>query len=107
VSALHGKILGILLATSPENSNTKIAGEVVKHALNLGVKVKIFLMDDGIYNLNDKDFQKLIDTGAEVSLCSTNAEKRGIKKADGVNFGSQYDHAEILRDCDKYLGFFK
>lgn len=101
------KTLGILLATGPENFDKNIVIGITDSALKMGIMVKIFLMDDGIYNLHDEKFMKLLEHGADISLCSLNAGKRKIKSAKNVKFGSQFDHAEIVKHCDRYLAFFR
>ncbi len=107
VSGLKNKTLGILLATSPENFNKQIVIGITEAAIKLGVKVKIFLMDDGIYNLHDNNFMRLIELGAEISYCEQNARERKIERVEHVRSGSQYDHAELVKNCDRYLGFFR
>lgn len=107
MSVPERKILGILLATSPQNFDKNIVIGITEASIKMGIKVKIFLMDDGIYNLYDEKFMKLIDYGAEVSLCSLNAKERKIQEIKNVRFGSQFDHAEIVKHCDRYLGFFR
>lgn len=106
-SGLENKTLGIMLATSPENFNKNIVIGITESALKMGIKVKIFLMDDGIYNIYDEKFIKLVEKGADVSLCSLNARERKIKEIKNIKFGSQFDNAEIVKHCDRYLGFFR
>ncbi len=107
VSVHENKTLGILLATGPEKFDKNIVIEITEVALEMGIKVKIFLMDDGIYNLYDEKFTELIEKGADISLCSLNADERKVKDVRNVRFGSQFDHAEIVKNCDRYLGFFR
>lgn len=107
MSVPETKTLGILLATSPESFDKNIVIGISESALKMGIKVKIFLMDDGIYNLYDEKFLKLVDQGAEVSLCSLNARERKIQEIKNVSYGSQFDHSEIVKHCDRYLGFFR
>ncbi|MDL5502723.1 MAG: DsrE family protein, partial [Candidatus Methanoperedens sp.] len=85
--------LGILLTTSPENENTNTVIEISKAAREQGHNVSIFLMYDGVYNVNKKEFAELVDKGIEIAICAFNAEQRKIAKVDGILFGSQYDHA--------------
>ncbi len=107
VSVPENRTLGILLATGPENFDKNIVTGIAEAALEMGIKVKIFLMDDGIYNLYDEKFIKLIENGADISLCSKNAGERRVKDIRNVRFGSQFDHAEMVKNCHRYLGFFR
>lgn len=97
--------LGILLTTSPENENTNTVIEISKAAREDGVEVSIFLMYDGIYNVNKKDFAELVNNGVEIAICALNAEQRKIGRVDGILFGSQYDHACIAGEADRFISF--
>ena len=97
--------LGILLTTTPENENTNTVISISRAARNLGHEVSIFLMYDGVYNVNKKEFAGLIDIGVNIAVCALNAEQRKVAKVDGILFGSQYDHACITSDVDRFLSF--
>ncbi|MCZ7402630.1 MAG: DsrE family protein [Candidatus Methanoperedens sp.] len=97
--------LGILLTTSPENENTNTVIEIIKAAREEGHEVSIFLMYDGVYNINKKEFADLAGKGVDIAICAFNAEQRKIGKVDGILFGSQYDHACIASDVDRFISF--
>ena len=97
--------LGILLTTSPENENTNTVIEISKAAKDCGHDVSIFLMYDGVYNVNKKEFAELLDKGVEIAICAFNAEQRHVAKVDGILFGSQYDHACIAGSVDRFISF--
>ncbi|MFA4936573.1 MAG: DsrE family protein [Candidatus Methanoperedens sp.] len=97
--------LGILLTTSPENENTNTVIEISKAAREQGHDVSIFLMYDGVYNVNNKEFAELVNKGVEITICAFNAEQRRVAKVDGILFGSQYDHACIANSADRFVSF--
>jgi sulfur relay (sulfurtransferase) complex TusBCD TusD component (DsrE family) len=97
--------LGILLTTGPENENTNTVIEISKAAREDGLEVSIFLMYDGVYNVNKKEFAALADKSVDIAICAFNAEQRKIGKVDGILFGSQYDHACIANDVDRFISF--
>ncbi len=97
--------LGILLTTSPENENTNTVIEISKAARDEGHEVSIFLMYDGVYNVNKREFATLVDRGVDIAICAFNAEQRKVAKVDGILFGSQYDHACIAGDVDRFISF--
>jgi sulfur relay (sulfurtransferase) complex TusBCD TusD component (DsrE family) len=97
--------LGILLTTSPENENTNTVIAISKAAREEGHEVSIFLMYDGVYNVNKKEFAELVDKGVDIAICAFNAEQRNVGKMDGILFGSQYDHACIASDVDRFISF--
>jgi hypothetical protein len=61
---------------------------------------ELFLMDDGVLAARDPRLLALYDDGAEVVLCATDAEAHGLQpSARGPRFGSQWDHACMIRDA--------
>ncbi len=97
--------LGILLTTSPENENTNTVIAISKAARNAGHEVSVFLMHDGVYNAYKKEFAELIDKGVSIAVCALNVEQRRMGKVDGILFGSQYDHACIASNVDRFISF--
>ncbi len=97
--------LGILLTSSPENENTNTVISISSAALEQGHEVSIFLMYDGVYNVHKKEFAQLADKGVSIALCAMNAEQRKVGKVEGILFGSQYDHACIAGEVDRFISF--
>jgi len=64
-----------------------------------GHEVSIFLMYDGVYNVNKRNLRNWW-IKAWHAICALNAEQRKVAKVDGILFGSQYDHACIASDVD-------
>jgi sulfur relay (sulfurtransferase) complex TusBCD TusD component (DsrE family) len=97
--------LGILLTTSPEHANTSSVIRLAKAAIENGIEVRIFLMCDGVFNVNDISFLKLLDDGADICLCQQNLNERFQDEADGIHMGSQYDLACNVKDVDRLVAF--
>lgn len=97
--------LGILLTSNPDNENTNTVIEISRAAREQGHEVSIFLMYDGVYNVHKKEFADLADKGVSITLCAMNAQQRKVGKAEGILFGSQYDHACIAGDVDRFISF--
>jgi sulfur relay (sulfurtransferase) complex TusBCD TusD component (DsrE family) len=60
-------------------------------------------MCDGVYHILRERFLSLIEKGAEVALCSENAQSRGVEKRAGILFGSQYDLSAMVARSDAFL----
>ncbi len=95
--------LGILLTTSPENENTNTVISLSRAAREQGHEVSIFLMYDGVYNVHKKEFAELTAKGVNIAVCALNAEQRNVEKVDGILFGSQYDHACMAGNVDRFI----
>jgi sulfur relay (sulfurtransferase) complex TusBCD TusD component (DsrE family) len=98
-----GSKIGILVTSSPESENSRTLIQISEAAINMGQKVRIFLMCDGVYHILYDNFLSLVDKGADVTLCAQNAMERGLEKKPGILFGSQYDLANIMAESDSFL----
>lgn len=87
--------LGLVLATDRE-ADARLAVRLVRAALARGVEARVFLMHRGLAHAGA--LGALADDGAEVSACETQLAGRALPP--GVQGGSQYDHAQLVRDCD-------
>lgn len=97
--------LGILLTTTPENENTHTVVKLSEAALAMGKEVHIFLMCDGVHNVEDHRFLSVMEKGAHLTLCAHNADQRRVARREGIDWGSQYDLAGIIEQCDRIIGF--
>jgi sulfur relay (sulfurtransferase) complex TusBCD TusD component (DsrE family) len=97
--------LGILLTTTPENENTNTVIAISRAARKQGHEVSIFLMYDGVYNVHKKEFSELVNDGVSIAVCALNVEQRKVNRIDGILFGSQYDHACIASEVDRFISF--
>jgi hypothetical protein len=63
-------------------------------------EAQLFLMDEGVRAAGDARLAAAIDDGLDATLCAMDAEARGIAPtAGGPRFGSQWDHATMVRDA--------
>jgi DsrE/DsrF-like family len=101
-----GEKLGFFLSTSPEHENTHTVMKLAEVAIERGHEVHIFIMDDGVHNAFVPGFAALVDKGARIVLCSHNLAERQRPKIEGtIVCGSQYDHAQLVSNVDRYLAF--
>jgi hypothetical protein len=90
--------LGILLA------DASLLGVAVELALAHPEDASLFLMDDGVRAATDERLLRLSDLGCDLCLCAMDAEARGVAPIDGgPRFGSQYDHAVMIRDAARIV----
>lgn len=98
------KQLGILVTKHKDLGH--IAG-IVQAARKAGHPVRIFLNDEGVRFSRAPGFLELLDLGGvEVAVCDHFREKLGIEqKTEGITYGSQYDNAVMLHECERMLVF--
>jgi len=67
-------------------------------------EAQLFLMDDGVRAAADSRLLAAIDDGLDAALCAMDAEARGVAAvAGGPRFGSQWDHATMVRDAARVV----
>lgn len=95
--------LGILLTSGIESEDARTVRKIGEAALRLGHEVDLFLMDDGVFNLDR--LRPLTEHGARITVCAHNAHERGVQKVEGVLFGGQNDWAEIVNRSERVIVF--
>ncbi len=95
--------LGIMLTSGFESEDVRTVRKLAEAAVAAGHKVRLFLMDDGIFNI--KTLQDLTGRGVEIAVCTHNVMQRGMPRMDGVLYGGQNDWAEIVNESDKVVVF--
>jgi hypothetical protein len=65
---------------------------------------QLFLMDEGVRAAGDPGLRAAIDDGLEAALCAMDAEARAVAAAaGGPRFGSQFDHAVMVREATRVV----
>ncbi|MCU1279719.1 MAG: hypothetical protein JWM53_3265 [bacterium] len=95
-----GLELGILVA------DPAMLGRALDLARNAD-EAQLFLMDEGVRAASDPRLRAAIDDGLDASLCAMDAEARGLAPdpslGGGPRFGSQWDHATMVRDAARVV----
>jgi len=80
---------------------------MLERALDLLANVdeaQLFLMDEGVRAAAAPRLIAAIDDGLEATLCATDAEARRVQSVPGgPRFGSQWDHAVMVRDAARVV----
>lgn len=112
--------IGFLLRTGPYTSqNVDTCYHLAKRFLAKGHGVRMFLYEDGVFNLA-KEIQspqernlagmmaELVRKGAKIRGCGTCAKFRGLKMADvieGTKLAGIVVFSNYLKECDRFLSF--
>ncbi|HSI85634.1 MAG: DsrE family protein [Candidatus Methylacidiphilales bacterium] len=104
-AALSGKKLGVLLATSPQNSNFEPVVALLNTALDEGVVVYLYCIDDGVRCAATPEFQKLKERGTKLFACAYGAHRRHIPVDDTAAFSGLTIVSDLIANTDKFLAF--
>lgn len=97
------KKLGILLSTSPTHPNLKTAIGLAETALSEQTDVYLYLVDDGVYALNDDQLTGLGQQGVKLFACAYGAQRRGIPINDKANFCGLVVFSDLVKGCDRFI----
>lgn len=99
------KKLAFLVMTGPESQDIYNVIGLAGAALEKGIGVEIFMMHRGVLNAAVPALETLVDKGAIITVCAHNAGELKAHRNEKFNYGSQFDHANIVNDATRYLAF--
>ena len=95
------KKLGILVNT---DKNLQHLLGLCEAAEKEGVEVSLFVMDDGTHLLQRDAIQRLAGRGVSIAICDHSYREKGYTETlENIKHGSQFDHAVIAHECDRYI----
>ena len=99
------KKLGILLSTPPQHPNKKTAVGLSKAALSGGHEVYLYLVDDGVRNLDEPEIQELSKGGVHLFVCAYGAQRRNIPASEKAAFCGLVVLSDLVKGCDQFVTF--
>lgn len=105
---MENKKLGILLSTPPSNPNAEIVTRLGEEALASKVDLYLYLIDEGVLNLQNERLLKLASSGARFFVCAYGCQKHNISTegyGKEVNFCGLVILSNIINGCDRFLAF--
>jgi len=104
---LNKRKLGLLLSTKPEHANLPTAVRLSKAALERGVDLYLYLIDDGVLAMDRPEVQELAARGAKLFVCAYGCQKRRIPLSDPdrFNYCGLVVLTDLINGCDRFLAF--
>ena len=106
--ALANKKLGLLLSTSPEHPNAETVYHLSKTALGNKVDTYLYLIDEGVKNLEDSRFTDLAKEGLKLFVCAYGCQQHHVSTegyGKEVTFCGLVILSNIIDGCDRFLAF--
>ena len=94
--------IGIVLATRIDLVHVVALARAARHAIH---EVRMFAMDAGCNALAEHAelAQQLLDDDVEITACSNSSVD--LELTDGIERGSQDDHAAVITTSDRVVAF--
>lgn len=100
--------LGLLLSTPPSHPSVDTVVEVSRAALRRGVEVYLYFIDEGVKNLADPRYIRLIDEGMRLSVCAYGCQQHGVSTTQidsRISLSGLVVLSGIIDRCDRFLAF--
>lgn len=104
-ASLTGKKLGVLLSTPPQHANFVPAVAVLRAALDKGVAVYLYCIDEGVHCVATPEIQELKGRGVHLFGCAYGAHKHGVTVDDSAAFSGLTIVSDIIGNTDRFVSF--
>ena len=103
--SLRGKKLGLLVSASPGAPNFHHGLSLAGAALDAGITVYLYCIDDAVSGIEDARLQSLKARGLNLYACAYGAQRRNLPVNDSAVFAGLTVVSDILVGTDRFLSF--
>ncbi|MBM4119846.1 MAG: DsrE family protein [Nitrospira sp.] len=105
---MEKKRLGVLLSTPPSGPDVDTVAGLCREAIKSNIDVYLYLIDEGVRNLNDERLIGLSGSGAKFFVCAYGCQQHGVATdalAPGVTLCGLVVLSNIINGCDRFVSF--
>ncbi len=102
---LRGKKLGMLISCRPEEPGFRHGLRVAAAAMQRGVHVYLYCIDEAVNGVADPELQKLKATGLNLYACAYGAHKRNIALTEHATFAGLTVVNDIMAGTERFVSF--
>ena len=103
--SLRGKNLGLLLSTRPEHPSFHHGLRLAEAALENGLSVYLYCIDEAVHGVNEPRLQALKARGLKLFACAYGANRRNISMTEAAAFAGLTVVSDIIASTDRFLSF--
>jgi hypothetical protein len=100
---LRGRKLGILLSTSPAHPNLDTCLGLGRAALERGADLYLYLVDDGVANIDDDRILDLGRHGAKLFVCAYGCQRRRLPITDKATYCGLVVLTDLINGCERFV----
>lgn len=100
---LAGKKLGLMVSTNPAHPNLDTALGLSSAALDRGVAVYLYLIDDAVSAVEDPRVQALAGRGARLFVCAYGCQKRRLPLSERATNCGLVVLTDIIAGSDRFV----
>jgi sulfur relay (sulfurtransferase) complex TusBCD TusD component (DsrE family) len=102
---LHGKSLGLLLSVGPNHPSFRHATRLATAALQRGLKVYFYCLDDAVLGLTEDNLRRLKEQGLCLFACAYAAQRRNLPLDNSAAFSGLAVLSDLLANTDRFVSF--
>lgn len=103
--SLRGKKLGLLLSTRPDQPGFQHALGLAETALNAGVDVYLYCIDDAVHGVGQPQLQSLAARGLKLYACAYAAHRRHLPVNEKAIFAGLGVVSDLMTATDRFVSF--
>ena len=103
--SLRGKKLGILISARPEHRNFEHGVKLAEMALDEGVDVYLYCIDEAVPGVNTSALQALKNRGLKLYACAYGAHRRNFPLSDKAAFAGLTVVNDLIVSTDRFVSF--
>lgn len=102
---LEGKKLGLLVSAPPESRNFLHALHLAEAALQRGVTVYLYLIDEAVTGLPHQMVTEAMEHGVKLFACAYSLQRRNLSLETTATLAGLTLLADIIHSSDRFLAF--
>ncbi len=99
------KKLGLLISTRPDSDSFRHAAGLARAALDRGLSVSVYCIDEAVRGVGDPRIQPLVDRGLKLFGCAYGARKRGLPLSRNVIWSGLSLVSDLIANSDRFVCF--
>ena len=97
--------LGVLISVPPIHPNFTHGVRLAETALERGVLVYLYCIDEAVKGIADPRLHRLETGGLKLFACAYGAQRRGIPARDQATFGGLTIVNDLIAATDRFVSF--
>ena len=94
-----------MVCSGPEAVSFECAYRLADAALQEGLQVYLYYMDEGVRGIGDKRVRALKAKGAQLFACAYSAQRRDIPIDESAVFSGLATVSDLMSGTDRFLSF--
>ena len=103
--SLRGKKLGLLLSTAPGQPGFQHGLRLAQAALEEGVEVYLYCVDEAVRGLDEPRLQSLAARGLKLYICAYGSQRRGLERYPNATYAGLALLSDVMAETDRFVSF--